>query len=156
MKRADIHLPKGLVGTLEREAERHFPNETGGVLLGFKDRHRNDQIQIVSQIGPGPKAVHKRFRFEPDSQWQRKHIAKAYFESGRILEYLGDWHSHPRGGGTPSSIDRATAKEISRFPAARVSNPLIVILHGQPEEWQLAAYCRQRWKLRKADIFRQE
>jgi integrative and conjugative element protein (TIGR02256 family) len=152
--RTQIHLPNDLVGALEREAERHYPKETGGVLLGFSDAERDEQIQIALQIGPGPNATHKPFRFEPDSAWQERQIAEAYESSGRILSYLGDWHSHPGGGGTPSGIDRATAREISRFKEARLPHPLILILYGQPEEWEIAAYRRQRWKLRGVDMIR--
>lgn len=156
MKRTQIHLANGLVEALEREADYHYPNETGGVLLGFADVHKDDQIQVALQIGPGPRAVHKPFRFEPDSVWQRNRIADAYKRSHRIVSYLGDWHSHPGGGGIPSSIDRATAKEISHFREARLPHPLILILHGEPKEWKLAAYRRQRWKLRDVDIFSQD
>jgi integrative and conjugative element protein (TIGR02256 family) len=156
VKRTQIHLVNGLIGSLEQEADRHYPNETGGVLLGFADAQKDDQIQIALQVGPGPKAVHKRFRFEPDSNWQQKRIAEAYEKSCRIVSYLGDWHSHPRGGAVPSSIDRATAKEISHFKEARLPHPLILILYGEPKEWKLAAYRRQWWKLRDVDIFSQE
>ena len=153
MTRTQIHLPRDLVVALERESELHYPKETGGVLLGFSDAERDEQIQIAHQVGPGPKATHKHFRFEPDSAWQEKQIAEAYEDSGRILSYLGDWHSHPRGGRSPSGVDRATAREISRFKEARLPHPLILILHGKPEQWEIAAYRRHRWKLREVDVF---
>jgi integrative and conjugative element protein (TIGR02256 family) len=140
---------------MKREAERGYPNETGGVLIGFADADHDERIQVISQIGPGPMATHKPFRFEPDSEWQRWQIADAYAQSGHIATYLGDWHSHPRGGGTPSSIDRSTAKEISNCMEARVAHPLILIVYGEPEAWEIAAYRRQRWKLRQADVLRQ-
>ena len=155
MKRAQIHVNADLVRALERESERHYPSETGGVLLGFANPNHDEQIKIVCQIGPGPMAAHKPFHFEPDSKWQKRWIAKTYEESDRIVTYLGDWHTHPRGSGTPSPIDRSTAKEISYCTAARVPHPLILILFGEPEAWEIAAFRRQRWKLRHAEVFRQ-
>lgn len=140
---------------MEREAERRYPNETGGVLLGFADSEDDEQIQLATQVGPGPKASHEPFRFEPDSEWQRRRIAETYEQSGHIVTYLGDWHSHPRGGRTPSSLDRKTAKEIAWCAEARVPHPLILILYGEPEAWQIAAYRRQRWKLREATVARE-
>jgi integrative and conjugative element protein (TIGR02256 family) len=140
---------------MEREAERRYPNETGGVLLGYAAVEDAQEMRVIAQIGPGPAALHKPFRFEPDSRWQQQRIAKAYEQSGRIASYLGDWHSHPRGGRTPSSIDRDTAKKIAQFKGARVPHPLILILHGEPEAWEIAAYRRQRWKLREAKLIRQ-
>lgn len=156
MKQSCIHLGPDLVRALEHEAERRYPNETGGVLLGFADPDDDEQIQLIAQIGPGPKASHEAFRFEPDSEWQQQRITEAYEQSGRVLTYLGDWHSHPRGGKMPSSLDRETAKKIARCAEARAPHPLILIVYGEPESWQIVAYRRQRWKLREVTVWRDE
>jgi integrative and conjugative element protein (TIGR02256 family) len=155
VSRADVHIGENLVRAMEREAERHYPNETGGVLLGYADPEDEAHIRVTAQIGPGPKAKHEPFRFEPDAGWQERRIAELYEESGRVITYLGDWHSHPRGDRVPSSIDRYTAREIARCAAARLPHPLIMILHGKPETWRHVAYRRRRWKLSEANIWRE-
>lgn len=152
MKQAYVHLPQSVLEQMILEAERAFPKESGGALMGYRDVDDEDLIQVVDQIGPGPRAIHQTHRFEPDGKWQARQIASAYQESGRVVTYLGDWHSHPRGSSTPSSLDRSTARDIARCEAARAPNPLILIAFGRPEIWDVAVYRRQRWRLRPADI----
>jgi len=152
MKQAHVLLPQSVLELMTREAERTFPKESGGALMGYRDVDDEDLIQVVAQIGPGPEAIHETHRFEPDGKWQATQIASVYKESGRVITYLGDWHSHPRGSSTPSSLDRSTARDIARCDEARAPNPLILIVFGKPEIWDVAAYRRQRWRLRPADF----
>lgn len=148
MKEVEVLLPEVVLGELEREAERAFPNETGGVLLGYRDREEATLVQVMFQIGPGPNAVHKRHRFEPDSVWQQAQIALAYGQSGRIATYLGDWHSHPEGSPRLSKLDRDTARRIARCRQARARRPIMLILCGGPKSWNAAGHCAGRWRLR--------
>jgi len=152
MKRALLRIPTKIARSMEREAERHHPNETGGVLLGYFRDGEQDRIQVSGQIGPGPNAGHARHRFDPDGDWQAERIAECYEKSGWVETYLGDWHSHPGGGRQPSALDRSTAKEIANCEEARAPHPLIVILHGSPDNWSLAAYRRERWRLRPVRV----
>jgi integrative and conjugative element protein (TIGR02256 family) len=152
MMRARIELPASVLAQMEAEARRHFPKESGGVLLGYRYPSRRKPIRVVSQIGPGPEARHHRHRFEPDGVWQDEEITRAYERSGRTLTYLGDWHSHPQGGGRPSGLDRATARAISEWEAARAPQPLLLILHGGEAEWSLALYRYRRRRLGRARL----
>lgn len=154
MSQARIGVPERVVAAMRREAERSYPRESGGVLLGYIDAEDAKQIEVLKQIGPGPDARHEPHRFEPDGEWQAQLIAATYENSGRIVTYLGDWHSHPRGGRKPSGLDRSTARKIAGSPAARAPHPMIVILHGGPTEWDLSAYRRGRRRLRKAKLIR--
>lgn len=152
MKEARIFLPSTVQAEMEAEAREHYPNESGGVLLGYTGGPQDLDIQVLYQVGPGPNAVHKSHRFEPDAEWQDSQIALVYESSGRIASYLGDWHSHPRGGVTPSSLDRSTARAIAKHPEARAPNPLILILSKGPKEWAMAGYRRSRHRLRTAGL----
>lgn len=152
MSGAEVFLPETVMDELEREAERTYPSETGGVLLGFRDRDNEKLVQVVGQIGPGPGALHAPDRFDPDSRWQEDQIAQIYEQSGRIATYLGDWHSHPGGSPKPSKLDRSTARRIARHRQARAPNPLMVILGGCPGSWTAAGHCAGRWRLRVTPI----
>lgn len=152
MRRWRIELPQGVLDEMEAEARRRFPKESGGVLLGYRYPSRRTPIRVICQIGPGPKARHRRSRFEPDGAWQAEEIARAYEQSGRTLDYLGDWHSHPEGGGRPSGLDRSTARAIADCKAARASHPLFLILHGGQAKWSIAPYRYQRRRLGRARL----
>lgn len=150
-----VWIPDEVALSLEREAVRKFPSETGGVLLGFVDPDDIGAIQVLSDVGPGPNAVHLAHRFEPDSGWQAEKIAAEYRHSGRIATYLGDWHSHPLGGARPSRLDRKTARAIARCRSARITNPLMLLLAGGPDAWHLAAYRYRRRRLRPLAVRRE-
>jgi integrative and conjugative element protein (TIGR02256 family) len=149
-RRAEVFVPAAVLQDMEAETERHAPEETGGVLLGYTDRTDARRIQVTLQLGPGPRAVHRRHFFDPDSEWQAHEIAAAYASSGRVSTYLGDWHSHPGGSRRPSGLDRSTARRIALCGRARASHPVMLILHGEAGDWRLAAYRRGRWQLRTA------
>lgn len=134
------------------EAGYCHPLETGGVLLGYSDLDDPNNILVSAQIGPGPKAVHRHARFAPDAEWQQERIEKTYCDSGQVVTYLGDWHSHPVGGSHPSRIDRRTARRISRTRRARAPQPLIIVAHGGPGEWRLSPYRWSRRRLRPARL----
>lgn len=93
-----------LLDRIGRLRESKLPNETGGVLVGVRDlQHRT--IYVTETI-PSP----------PDSQeWPTLYIRgrsglqpavdKLSESSGNHLEYVGEWHSHPRGFPTLPSND---------------------------------------------------
>lgn len=118
-------------------ADRAFPLETGGLLLGYQT---HQEILVITQIvGPGPKAVHRDHGFEPDTPWQAAELARRYEAADRHLDYLGDWHTHPRGSATLSRRDRRTLSRIGRDPAARCPHPMMVLLFGE-NPWRVAAF----------------
>jgi integrative and conjugative element protein (TIGR02256 family) len=141
-------IPTALSQALIADARWHAPKETGGVLLGYRDRCLSSVTELV---GAGPGACRQRHRFDPDSAWQRERIAERYKRSGRTLCYLGDWHSHPLGGG-PSALDRATARRIARALAARCPHPIMLVAVRDGGEWALRAYLYGRRGLRQIEV----
>ncbi len=132
------------------EAERHAPNETGGILLGYQDAHAK-VIRVSDLVGAGPRARRESHRFEPDGAWQRERIAELYASSRRTLAYLGDWHSHPLDG-DPSRLDRATARHIAQAPAARCPHPIMLIAACSEGRWELRAYRYARRRLNRVEV----
>lgn len=118
------------------EANRMSPKETGGVVLGY---HAEGSVVVSAMIGPGPGAKHGRFHFIPDHDYHVKEVARIYRESKRTITYLGDWHSHPWGGGSPSWRDEKTLERIASFPAARIDRPVMLIVSGGLP-WRLSVW----------------
>jgi integrative and conjugative element protein (TIGR02256 family) len=111
------------------EAERRFPRETGGILVGFADE-TTAEIMVTAVVGPGPSARHGRWTFLPDHRYHEREVARLYNESGRIWTYLGDWHSHPTGSLALSLTDRRTLGRIARSKDARVARPIMIVIAG--------------------------
>ena len=107
------------------EAQAALPHETGGLLLGWTS---TSDIVITHTIGPGPGAEHQPTGFTPDRDWQYAQIDELYAESGRTLQYLGDWHTHPDGLPRPSALDVSLLRKIATTPESRCPRPVMGIL----------------------------
>jgi len=143
--RAAITVPQSVARVILEETEEHAPLETGGVLLGYRDR-RHRELFVSELVAAGPEAVRESHRFHPDGPWQRARIAERYEASKNTLAYLGDWHSHPKGSG-PSPLDHGTARRISRTARAGCPHPVFLIATNTREGWELRAYRLARRRL---------
>jgi integrative and conjugative element protein (TIGR02256 family) len=127
-----VWFARDVIDAMRSEAERTYPRETGGVLLGYSDAANNDSV-VRALVGPGQRAQHGRWSFVPDHEYHEREVARLYAVSGRIWTYLGDWHSHPAGPLSLSLTDRLTMGRIARSAAARASHPIMTIISGTPE-----------------------
>ena len=135
------------VEKLIAEANRAFPLETGGILMGYIV---GNEIIISELIGAGPDASHRTHSFKPDYAYQEAEVARLYEASSRKWTYLGDWHTHPRQKSPAlSSKDIQTLDRIARSRKARIATPLMLISSGQPDAWKLNI-----WQWRRGKLFR--
>ena len=96
---------------------------------------RADRTTVVISdiVGPGPQALHRQDRFEPDYAYQRAEVSRIYDVSGRLTTYLGDWHSHPAGPLSLSLTDRITLARIALTKQARAPRALMAVIAGVGE-----------------------
>ena len=121
LEQPTLWLPDEMLIDLQQQAAEHSPEETGGMLLGWRN---GTDILITTLVGPGPRAKQSRDQFTPDGAWQQHQLEAIYRESARTVTYLGDWHSHPHSSGRPSKRDRETAIAVAGTPDARAPQPL--------------------------------
>ncbi|SIT49344.1 putative 18.8 kDa protein [Paraburkholderia ribeironis] len=120
------------------EAERVYPLETGGVLVGYAADDGDLVVQHV--IGPGLSAQHKRQRFHPDHDWQCRRLDEIFEISSGQAVYVGDWHTHPDGSPQMSWLDKRTLRGIARYREAALARPLMLIGAGGAERWRWQAH----------------
>lgn len=101
-----------------------WPLETGGILLGHA---RPDGAVVRAVLGPGPAAIASATAFDPDQNWQSEAVAAAWRQD-QSLEYLGDWHTHPRGAPWPSRTDHGVLLSIAGHGPARQPRPWMLII----------------------------
>jgi integrative and conjugative element protein (TIGR02256 family) len=118
-------------------ASDSFPLETGGMLLGY--RADNSDTVVTRIVGPGPKAKHSRYRFRPDTDYQQRLLEEHFYGTGGKETYLGDWHTHPEGSTSMSHIDKRTLRRIAQTPSSATSDPVMAILAGAENGWELGA-----------------
>ena len=117
---------------IKAESQRLSPKETGGLLLGY---WAGDEVIVTLATGPGPQSKHRKSSYTPDLKFDRDQIAKSYQESRGIITYLGDWHSHPKGGSGLSDDDIITLFNISTYEPARAATPIMLIAAKDLLEW---------------------
>mgnify|MGYP001590345474 FL=1 len=132
-----VWVPSKLLDEMSALAASAYPDETGGVLMGYD---AGNGLVVTAMAGPGPEAIHERQAFAPDSAYHEAQIARIYRESGRRHTYLGDWHSHPDGGATLTYRDKRTLRAIASYRPARASSPIMGILAGGD------AWCLTVWR----------
>lgn len=115
-----------ILATWGDEVRSRFQRESGGMLLGYETV--SGQAVITSATRPGPNARLGLFSFEPDHEWDRCLLAEAYEGSGRIIRYLGEWHSHSFGWLRPSPSDGRTIRKIAAHSDARMEYPFSAIV----------------------------
>ena len=124
---------------LNAEATSKAPLETGGILLGYFRQPGNVPV-ILQATGPGPQAIHMRYYYRPDHEFDESQIATLYKKSNRQTTYLGDWHTHPLPIANLSYRDKRTLRRIAKCKSARVDAPLMLILsydnQWEPTIWQ--------------------
>ncbi|WP_448165022.1 Mov34/MPN/PAD-1 family protein [Burkholderia cepacia] len=120
------------------EAQRAYPFETGGVLVGYI---AGNGVPVVQHhIGPGPNAQHKRHRFHSDHDWQCRKLDDIFEMSSGQVVYLGEWHTHPDGSPHMSWLDKRTLRGIARHWEAALAHPLMIIGAGRAESWDWKAH----------------
>ena len=103
--------------------------EAGGVLLGFR---RDPHIEVLQATLPSPYDVRGRYRFVRQSRSHQMEATSAWQASGRTVDYVGEWHTHPEAHPSPSAIDRA---ELIRRSIEHRREPLIELIIGTDSLW---------------------
>lgn len=141
---SELWFSEAALQDLGAEANRAYPLETGGVLVGYFSEH--GEPVVFGATGPGPAAVHRRQRFTPDHAWQCQQLDHIFDKSSGTLVYVGDWHTHPDASPRMSWLDHRTLRAIARHREAKVSNPLMLIGGGSPQNrvWMGHLYRGER------------
>lgn len=148
-----IWINEKLYQQIIKEAERHYPQETGGVLMGYVAE--NNEIMITDIINSGPKGRHELCLFCPDYNYQEKRVASVYNKSRRVITYLGDWHTHPNGNSILSKKDKNVLYNIADFPQARLKCPVMIVLSGSKKIWGIKAWLLKERRICKVKIKRE-
>jgi len=84
-------------------------NETGGVLLGYRN---NNVWTVVEMVEPGPNAIRKIDSFEFDTEYVNQMCNQFIDDSNSNIELLGIWHKHNGKNSRFSKEDEELNKKI--------------------------------------------
>jgi integrative and conjugative element protein (TIGR02256 family) len=106
------------------QQQRSSTPEAGGILLGYR---RGNHIHVAKATTPQPGDLRMRNRFDRSNQFHQETAMKLWKESGGIVDYIGEWHTHPEVSPLPSTIDLSEWNKIHRARHL----PMIFIVIGK-------------------------
>lgn len=95
---------EGLLRRLRELRDDRLPNETGGVLLGSFDMERH-LIYIVDSIPSPSDSEEWPTLYVRGCQGLQQAVDQSVERTNGMIEYVGEWHSHPCGASTAPSIE---------------------------------------------------
>lgn len=97
--------------------------ESGGILLGYR---RGPHLHVTEVTAPlvSDRASRTSF-FRSAGPHQRTALAR-WRESGGIMDYLGEWHTHPEHTPSPSAIDLGGWQRI----CSKRKTPMLFVIAG--------------------------
>ncbi|HKS33545.1 MAG TPA: ThiF family adenylyltransferase [Enterobacteriaceae bacterium] len=99
-----VKVDQGLINKLREIRGRALPNETGGAILGITD-FKNKSIILVDVLPTPSDSVASPTHFVRGQDGQQKSLEQARNLTAHIVDYVGEWHSHPHGYSARASSD---------------------------------------------------
>lgn len=108
-----VVFDKGLTQKLEDSREQALPNETGGYLVGYHDFTQN-AVFIVDAIPGATDSLSTTSQYARGIAGVYEQITDIRVKTGEIVDYIGEWHTHPEGCmAMPSSQDILQLADLS-------------------------------------------
>ena len=135
----DVFIDDGVEQQLRDMRRQGFPNETGGVLLGYHDFNINAVIIVAGLPAPSDSKASPN-SFERGVAGLAEAVKDAGKRTADMVNYIGEWHSHPAGqSASPSTHDLvqlvhlAVGMSDDGLPAVQliVGEHDIQLLHGE-------------------------
>lgn len=104
---------EGLLNKIRAARLNALPCETGGVLLGIVDT-KSRTLQLVDTLPPPNDSVASPTNFTRGKEGLSDALLSVHKRTAGIVDYVGDWHSHPNGcGASPSSDDNQLIAKLA-------------------------------------------
>lgn len=91
-----VRYDQGLAQKLEHTRLQALPNETGGAILGVTD-FKNRTIILVDVLPEPTDSKSSSTSFVRGEAGQQEALDRVQQLTARVVDYVGDWHSHPQG-----------------------------------------------------------
>ena len=121
----------GLLARLCALRQSKLPNETGGVLLGSFDMERQI-VYIVDALPSPPDSKEWPTLYIRGYEGLAQNVATLTQKVHGMLEYAGEWHSHPDGVGTARSIDDLKVFAWLESLMQSDGRPAVMVIVEQP------------------------
>jgi integrative and conjugative element protein (TIGR02256 family) len=107
--------------------------EAGGLLMGLR---RDPHLELLLATLPTRRDLRTRTHFVRRCPSHQAAATRAWNKSGKIMDYVGEWHTHPERWPRPSVIDRA---ELLRRSGEHRGEHLVELILGTQGIWAALA-----------------
>jgi len=126
-----ISIDEGLFRKLDLLRTGKLPKETGGVLLGSFDLERNIAY-IVDSVPSPPDSKEWPTLYIRGCSGLRKKVEDIKRKTNEMVDYVGEWHSHPAGASTAPSTDDLKVFAWLTEHMGRSGLPALMMIIGDP------------------------
>nr|WP_281722672.1 Mov34/MPN/PAD-1 family protein [Nitrosomonas nitrosa] len=121
-----------LIDRLQTLRQEKLPNETGGILIGSMDL-ASKTVYVVDTIPSPPDSFEWPTLYIRGCRGLRSLVNKVADKTGGMLEYVGEWHSHPIGcPPLPSGDDLKAFSWLSENMASEGLPAVMIIVGDEP------------------------
>lgn len=103
-----------------------FMPESGGILLGYV---REPHLEVLEATEPTRWDKRLRSFFDRSAQGHHELAQRRWTESGGLVRYLGEWHTHPEDYPTPSGVDKSGWVKLAN--KRQDGRPVLAIIVGR-------------------------
>lgn len=123
---AQIHRsPKKKSSASMANAGKSRSFSTGGILLGkFNKENRVVEITEVHELKTN---FFSRILYKRSGRKAQKIINRRWHETNGVINYIGEWHTHPNMQAVPSSTDISSLKEITEKVKGVLPGTILII-----------------------------
>lgn len=123
ISKLELYINDNIIDELRHLSLQSYPKECGGFLVGnYSNKSRTANIlQIISPS----KSIVSNSSYERDTDGMEE-LWDNLYQQGLI--YLGEWHSHPNGNASYSSVDKRAITQIAACKTVNIENPIMLIL----------------------------
>jgi hypothetical protein len=122
-----LSISQHCLNEIEHYSYMHYPLEFGGFLLGGYSRDMN-RIYLTNILIAENKINGPAF-FQPiDNSAVHKKITKIFDKTQGLINYIGEWHTHPGMGNFYSGTDFDSIKKQAKSKNIFTNNPLLCVV----------------------------
>ncbi|PAW33626.1 hypothetical protein CIL06_21660 [Pantoea vagans] len=122
-----VKVDQGLINKLREIRMQALPDETGGALLGVTD-FKNKSIVLVDALPAPPDSVASPTHFVRGREGQEQALEKARRLTAHVVDYVGEWHSHPPGYSARASSDDEKLIETLHTKMSAEGLPVVMVI----------------------------
>lgn len=139
-----IHISENMISLIKKEAEKSYPYECCGFILGTIENKDKYTEQIVTSNNSSDESEkYHRFIITPEAMIKAERLARSYH-----MDIIGFYHSHPDCAAVPSRYDTDNALPVYSYIIVSVRKGKA----GDLSSWELDSAADYReFKFEKID-----